>query len=330
MSGIVPVREHRIIRPLIEARRAQIEEYVKAAGILCVTDASNEDTRFVRNRIRSDLLPLLASAYNPQIVPQLNRLADVMRAEETWITGIVRKQYQQFVKQSGQESVSLSLQRLKDSPPALSRRIIRMAIEELTGNSRKIGFVHIQSVQRLVDGNGGQKELHLPGGLRTRRSNDRLVLARGPRRRGPRVAAMPEQTVSPKKILSGPFPKTVTVEEMGLGLHITPCPRQRMPAWSQLGPERVYLDADRLNLPLTIRRAAPGDRFCPLGAGGRQKLKKFFIDHRISRKDRERTPVVADTRGIIWLVGQRIDERVKITARTSRILSIEFFLLDTR
>ena len=330
LSGIVPVREHRIIRPLIEARRAQIEEYVKAAGIHCVTDASNEDTRFVRNRVRKDLLPLLASTYNPQIVPHLNRLADVLRAEESWVTGIVRTQYEKMVKRRDQNSVSLSVQRLKDSPPALTRRIIRMALDALVGNSHRTGFVHIQSLQRLVGGDGGQKEIHLPDGLRARRCNDRLVLAVGPRRRGRQAVALPEKKAMPQLLLNGPFPETWEIEEMGLGLHIIPCTRRQLPSWSDLKPERVYLDADRLNLPLTIRPATPGDRFTPLGAGGRQKLKKFFIDHRISRKDRARTPVVADMQGIVWLVGQRIDERVKVTTQTSRILSIEFFLLDTR
>jgi len=330
LSGIAPVREDRIIRPLMGVRRAQIEDYVRDAGIPWVKDASNEDTRFMRNRIRRVLLPLLTTSYNPRIVERLNRLADVMRTEEAWIAELVGAQYEQTVQQRGTGSVTLALHRLQVSAPALTRRMIRMALEELTGNLRKIGFSHIQNVQGLTETTGGRKECHLPGGIRAWRSNDRLILSIGPRRRGRSEAVLPKGTVPPAKLLSGPFPKTLLIEEMGLGLQVVPCAREQLPAWRDVGPDRVYLDADQLNPPLAIRPVRPGDRFAPLGAGGSQKLKKFFIDHRIPREDRVKAMVVTDTQGIVWLVSRRIDDRVKVTARTSRILSIEIFLLDTR
>jgi tRNA(Ile)-lysidine synthase len=90
------------------------------------------------------------------------------------------------------------------------------------------------------------------------------------------------------------------------------------------------LDLDRLALPLTVRLPLRGDRFRPLGAGGSQKLKKFFIDHRIPQRDRASVPVLTDSRHIVWIVGQRIDDSVKVTSASSRILGVEFFLLDTR
>ena len=90
------------------------------------------------------------------------------------------------------------------------------------------------------------------------------------------------------------------------------------------------MDLDRLALPLTVRPPRRGDRFRPLGADGSQKLKKFFIDHRIPQKDRTRVPVLSDGNRIVWIVGQRIDDAVKVTSISSRILGVEFFLLDTR
>lgn len=329
LSGIAPMRENRIIRPLIASRRSQIEAYIHNAGISCVRDASNTDTRFLRNRIRCDLMPLLAASYNPRIVERLNGLADVMRTEEAWMKGVVGEQYRQAVLDRSKDSFVLAVQALRTAPTALSRRMIRMALEVLVGNLRRIELVHVQSVQRLVDGSGDRKEIHLPGGIRVRRSRDRLVLSLEPGRRSCRKAASPKKE-APPTTLDGPFPKTVEIAEMGLGLHLSPCTCQELPAWKNTGPERVYLDADRLNLPLTIRSVRPGDRFAPLGAGGSQKLKKFFVDHRIPRDDRANAAVIADTQGIVWLVGQRIDERVKVTPRTTRVLSIEFFLLDTR
>ena len=94
LSGIAPVRAKRIIRPLINARRAQIDKFVCKEGISCVSDSSNDDLRFVRNRIRHCLLPLLADQYNPRIADHLTRLADVTRNEEEWVDTLVAVDYQ--------------------------------------------------------------------------------------------------------------------------------------------------------------------------------------------------------------------------------------------
>lgn len=329
LSGIAPVKENRIIRPLIHARRLQIDAYIKDQNISCMRDPSNDDARFLRNRIRHDLLPLLASAYNPRIGEHLNRLADVMRTEESWIKDIVAHEYPKTAISRKKGEVALSVNRLGTIHTALMRRLIRMAIEEIAGNLRRIEFSHIHSISRLLTGSDG-KECHLPGGLRARRNGARLTLSIVPHHRRRSAAAKTEKATGIKKVLDGPFPENFEIREMGIGLRFSFCSRRRLPPWTAIETNRAYLDFDRIALPLTIRRPAPGDRFSPLGAGGRQKLKKFFIDHRIARSNRSKTLVLADRRGIIWLIGQRIDERVKVTSRTSQILNIEFFLLDTR
>ena len=117
---------------------------------------------------------------------------------------------------------------------------------------------------------------------------------------------------------------------MGIGLRFFSCRPDQLPPWADVNRSRAHFDLARLSLPLTVRPVAPGDRFRPLGASGSQKLKKFFIDHRISRPERTRTPVLADQQRIIWLVGQRMDDHVKVTTATSEVLVVEFFLLDTR
>lgn len=329
LSGIAPIKADRIIRPLIHARRAQIETYIKAENISCMRDASNDDTRFLRNRIRHDLMPLLASAYNPRIGEHLNRLADVVRTEESWIGDIVAQEYPKSVIGRKHGEVALSVNRLRTIHTALMRRLVRVALEEIAGNLRRIEFFHIHSISRLLNGSDG-KECHLPGGLRARRDGERLLLSVLPRDRRRSAAARIEKAAGFEKVIAGPLPGNYEIHEMGIGLRLSFCSRRRLPPWTAIEANRAYLDFDRLALPLTVRRPAPGDRFCPLGAGGRQKLKKFFIDHRIARRDRSISPILADRRGIVWLIGQRIDERVKVTSRTSQILNIEFFLLDTR
>ena len=91
-------------------------------------------------------------------------------------------------------------------------------------------------------------------------------------------------------------------------------------------PEVAYLDADCLRFPLTVRNIRPGDRFSPLGTDGSQKLKKFFCDHKIHRRRRAACPLLLSADHIIWVAGLRIDNAVKLTDRTTRVLKAELIL----
>jgi tRNA(Ile)-lysidine synthase len=84
------------------------------------------------------------------------------------------------------------------------------------------------------------------------------------------------------------------------------------------------VDADRIVFPLRVRRLRPGDRFRPLGMNRQKKVGDFFTDQKVSRTVRAGVPVIADDDGTIcWVVGHRIDDRVKVTARTERLLWLE-------
>ena len=330
LSGIAPVREKCIIRPLINARRSQIETFVAQEGITCVLDASNNDLRFVRNRIRHHLLPLLASDYNPRIEANLNQLADVMRTEEDWIDGITAAEYKKAVLTRVKGTITLSAESVSHTHPALARRLVRKALADLTGTLRRITFSHVQSVLHLLTDGCGVKELHLPGGIRARRADDRLTLTMAGsccrRAVEPAVERKPASAIE----ISTPFPATVEIKTMGIGLRFSTCRPDQLPRWADVDRNQAHFDLGRIALPLTVRPAVPGDRFTPLGASGSQKLKKFFIDHRIPRQARAMAPVLMDRQRIIWLVGHRIDDHVKVTTATSQVLRVEFFLLDTR
>ena len=150
LSGIAPVRGNRIIRPLINVRRSQIENFVRKAGIACVSDTSNDDLRFVRNRIRHRLLPLLADEYNPRIADHLNRLADVMRTEAAWTDSLVATEYKRALIAHQNGTITISAGSLKAMHPAVARRLVRDALQDLTGTLRRITFAHVQAVLHLL------------------------------------------------------------------------------------------------------------------------------------------------------------------------------------
>jgi tRNA(Ile)-lysidine synthase len=329
LSGIAPVRERKIIRPLISARRMQIEVFSRKEGLPFVTDASNDDMRFMRNRMRHHLLPLLAAEYNPRIAQQLNRLADVCRAEDAWMDDMANVHYAQSLIKCEREAVALSVAALVQAPAALARRLIRKAIYDLAGTLRKITFSHVQSVLDLIDNNRGEKVSHLPSGIRVRRVGDQLLFSihAGPSRR-PGSREDGRKVPNPVTI-TAPFPDTIEIHAMGIGLRFFQCHPAQLSCWKHVSKSQAHFDLARLSLPLEVRPTIPGDRFVPMGAGGAQKLKKFFIDHHIPRHVRNQTTVLSDAERIIWVMGHRMSDAVKVTAQTTRVLGVEYFLLDT-
>jgi tRNA(Ile)-lysidine synthase len=331
LSGIAPVRENRIVRPLIDACRSHIDAYVKTAGIPCNKDSSNTDQRFDRNRIRHHLLPLLRSGYNPRIIESLNRLADIMRTETAWTEALVETEWQTAVRQRTPDTVSIASDALTRSHRALARRLVRKAMESLTGSIRKIQYGHIEDVLDMAATSGGEtKTRHLPGGIRVCRRGQTVEISSGHPAGRPDSGDPAACSTKTDVTVDGPFPSQVVLPVLGVGLRFTVRRPDELPHWSEAKDNRAYLDLHRLRLPLTVRTTIPGDRFRPMGAGGTQKVKKYFIDHRIPRQIRARTPVLTDCRRIVWLVGLRIDDSVKITPETTHILEAEFFLLDTR
>ncbi|MBW2620551.1 MAG: tRNA lysidine(34) synthetase TilS, partial [Deltaproteobacteria bacterium] len=97
ISGIPPVRDGKIIRPLIRSNRSEIIAFLDKNGIKYISDSSNRDTRFLRNRIRHDLIPLLKTSYNPKITQNLNRLASIVRSEEEWIEDVIHPLFKKAV-----------------------------------------------------------------------------------------------------------------------------------------------------------------------------------------------------------------------------------------
>jgi tRNA(Ile)-lysidine synthase len=89
---------------------------------------------------------------------------------------------------------------------------------------------------------------------------------------------------------------------------------------------KAYFDMDKFSLPLAVRSRRPGDHFCPRGMGGkRKKIKEYFIDLKVLRRDREIIPVLASAEGILWIIGHRTDERFKVTPAAEKILQVTAF-----
>jgi tRNA(Ile)-lysidine synthase len=327
LSGIPPKR-NMIIRPLIELQRSDIIRFLKSNNIQYVLDRSNFDLKPLRNRIRNLLIPDLASKYNPQISRNLNQMASIIREDEKWLSELVVNFYAKALVSKSEARMIFSRIFLKSCQKALVRRILRQAFHDLNGTYKELAMVHTDQALRLVD-DGPEKYLHLPGGIQAYRSGENIIFEKT----GQSNRVKGSSKFIPFEI-SIPSPGNYDIDVSGYRFIIEVINSSEVidaldTKYTRLSPFVAFMDADKVDFPLTLRNPAPGDRFRPLGCRGTQKLKKFFIDHKVLKQVRERCPILIDSESIVWVVGFRIDDSVKVTTKTESILKITAILKTT-
>jgi tRNA(Ile)-lysidine synthase len=273
LVGILPVRDGGlIVRPLLECTRAEVERFLAARGLPSCADSSNVDRRFLRNRIRHDVLPLLREL-NPQID---RRLADLAK-----LTRQARAEPQPVTKQ-------LSIADLGALPDGARSDLARRWLIAVRGDARRLTQRHVTAVVGLLRPGRPNRCIQVPGGT-VLREYDRLRFE---------SAAESEAVVGRQSLPPG---AAVDLSDW----RIEASPVQPIGAAGKLPGDlwSAALDADAIQTPLTVRAASPGDRVRPLGMRGRRKLSDIFIDRRVPRAIRSSCPVVTAGTEIVWVPG---------------------------
>jgi len=313
LTGMKVSTPEGIIRPMLCVSREQILMYLNDQNLTFRTDSSNQDLFCQRNILRHQLFPLLRERFHPRVVQTLCRCAELTRDEENYWDAQIQSNWPRVCLEEKEDRLCLAVSRLIELPAALQRRLLRFALERFCGHLQRIYAVHVDAFRRLILADSSRKELHLPNRVRVIRSGDALVLSRG----APAANPLDERTVeSSGTHVFGDFSLHLREEERSaLGA-------ADFRALSTV-PHQVWLDADRLQWPLIVRSWRPGDRFQPMGLGGSKKLQDFFTDAKIPKEQRCRIPLLCDQEKICWVTGCRLDDRVKITAQTQRVLIVE-------
>ena len=329
IAGIPPTREPGIVRPLIRARRFQILAYIKDNHLGHVEDASNQDTRFLRNKIRHELLPFLTETYNPKVTDALVRLASISRIEEEWLEQLSTGMLKAAVLAADNRRLTLSRAYLSGLHPAPLRRVVRSALKTLKHDLHGITLTHIDDVMNLISRGPDPGECHLPGRLRVRRKGPQLILSKeeNPLRSLPPSRETMATTSFYYKInLSTTRVTSVAIKETGQKLRFVRMARDSVPTAPKGGEKLAFFDMDTLDFPLVLRNLQTGDRFTPLGMQGSQKVTKFFINAKIARAQRQACPILLSQNRIVWVVGHRMADGFKITPSTRNVLKVELLL----
>lgn len=297
-----------VIRPLLNTGREETNAYCRSSELQPRIDSSNAQTGFLRNRIRIELIPLLRQ-YNPDIDDTLIRLADMAGEDADFIDRQAAAVFDQTTTSEGCLTC-LDAGKLRGVPLSLQRRVFRLVLERAYGTLKDVESIHVESLVRLLFGATG-KCVNLPGGLMAANERNRMVII------------PPGSQACPWPVLDREYSLKIPGETI-------------LPGWrvlSEIIGENFFreddifsasLDLNKTGRVLTVRGRKPGDRFYPLGMTHSRKLQDFMVDSSVPRSWRDSVPLVCSPQQVAWVVGWRMDDRVKVTTSTEQVLRLEF------
>ena len=307
-------RQGKIVRPLLFASRAMLQQFAADEGIEWVEDSSNLSDHYTRNFFRHQVIPLVREAYPAALQNMADNITRFRDIE--WIYHqAIEQQKKKLLEYKGNE-VHIPVLKLKRSEP-----LTTLVYEIITD----FGFSAQQApaVIGLLDS---------PSGKYVQSATHRILRHRN------WLIISPRSTTESVTIIVEPGDTEVVYEQGTLRLaelsqadvpaHILPpspagSPPSPAPHGRTLASPIAWLDAADIEFPLLLRRWRPGDYFYPLGMRKKKKLARFFIDNKLSIAEKEKIWVVEMNKKIIWIVGFRIDDRYRITTATRQVLKIE-------
>lgn len=233
------------------------------------------------------------------------------------------------------EEIGLDTDRLCRCHPAAQRRIIRAALARIgDGSLKRIGYRHVDAVLDLARPAGSDGRLDLPRRIRVRRRGRLLSLTRMTRplresQNPPETGANPFAWAC--TISAVPLPETgpvvVPLTAIDQCIELQALPFRKIPEFHNAGQTKAFFDMDALSFPMQVRNWRPEDRFIPLGLKSSLRVGRFLENRGLSKEERSRVPVMESGGRIVWVVGHRIDETVRIGPKTRRVLKADIRLV---
>ena len=292
LVGIRP-RNQYVIRPLLGVSRKEILAWLEEQQYTYVTDSTNLSDAYTRNFIRLRVLPLLEEI-NPSVRQTLSRTADHLSAAETIYLSVLEKARQElWIKDK------LSIEKLMQYP---SPETILYELLQPFGFSRQVA----SDVFRSLEGESGK--VFYSDSYRLVKDREYLLLSK-------RELILPITYTYPLEAGQWQAPFSFSFEMIQKDADFA----------FQVSKDIAYFDADKLDSVLQLRRWQQGDWFIPFGMKGRKKVSDYFSDHKFTLEQKENAWLLCSGQSVIWLIGERSDNRFRVSADTKRILIVKKF-----
>lgn len=288
LTGI-PQQNKEIVRPLLPFSRDEIECYAEENNVEWREDSSNSSDKYLRNKIRHDIVPTLKEI-NHDFLESLRKTQSFLKQTQIMAEDAAIMVYQQVAKQNGDE-IHFDTDKIKKLPNY--KAYLYYWLQEF-------GFTAWEDIYNLVDGQSG-KQIFSPQ-YRLFKARHYLILAS-------QLLGQQAEFQIVANQLQVDFPIRLRIS--------------KVPALSNVSNNVIFVDAEKLQFPLTLRKWGEGDDFQPFGMEGKsKKVSKFFKDEKFSVTEKEKAWLLVSGNQIVWIVGFRADERFKVTDATKNIIQI--------
>lgn len=304
--GAIRFQRDRILRPLLSFSGEELREYCAARGIVWRNDATNEDTRYARNRVRKLLIPLLKEEFSPAVTDILCRTAEHLQADALFLEEAAAAELKKRLPDPEAEDDNvIRTDGWEAIPKALRFRILQQ-FWKMSGGNKELTGVNLEDLEKLIGRGVSGKKILLPDSWQGLYSYDKLLLfspehlrvlneGENWRHMIPWNLVLPSSGGDGGSIREIPFPDGRTAQ-----LHI----EKGRPAYTYRSQMIYPLDAlTALGDCLEFRYRRQGDRIFPLKGTGHKSLKKYLIECRIPVEKRDRLPVAAVGNEVIWIPG---------------------------
>ena len=289
LSGIPLCNNRRVIRPLLYVSREHIMEYIAQNQLSFVTDSTNADNFYHRNRIRLELIPHLEQL-NPNFKQTLCKNIQLYREADTFLqeNAFVRLQRLAEIRRY---DISFSISELKKEPDAMRHLIIYQAMQHISG-AQCPDSSRVFDVDRCMS--AGRGSVCAGGGLTVHTVYGRLYIVKE----------------RPRPNCSYPLPLRESVQIVETGAVITAKKKNKVTKTPEDKKHTIYLSCKKVQTSeLSVRFRKNGDVFYPIGFGHKKKLQDYFVDKKLPRFIRDFVPLLMVGDKIAWVCGYRADQR---------------------
>ena len=326
LCGMKP-EQGKIIRPLLDVSRQEIEKYLIERNQPFCTDSTNWETDYARNRLRHQVFPLLKEI-NVQAVEHICRLGEETAQAGQYLEKQAKEAYENCRCRHGTEVIGLNIGKMNEYSEMIRNRMIYLALSECSGTVKDITAEHVGQAAALTGKQTGKK-ISLPYYMYARRQYEYLLIGKQTLSsnaaseenlcRNRRISGhdAPEKNLCRDLLIPGsvvwPDGMTVTTKIFDFDGKMRKIPKNRFTKW---------YDYDTINGSLQLRNRKSGD-FLTIGRNGKtKKLKKYFVDEKIPQQTREYIPLIASGQHILWVIGYRGGQFAEVVPETRRVLEI--------
>ena len=303
-----------IIRPLLGVWREEILAYIQDMQLVPVVDQTNLDPAYFRNRIRHQLVPYLAD-YNPQIKQTIWRMALSLGSDYELINHQIEDCWPGLDAVLYPEAVLLSWEPFERLDPGMKRNIFRKAIQHILPSLRNIDFESIERALAFLQKPSRSRRAHLLADIWLEKSGEKLVI----RKTGAKGWNGDWPSVELTGLTAIPVDGEVLLDE-NRKIRIETIPTDHPMSMIGNDPNQAWFDGEKIELPLYLRTWKAGDRFSPIGFGGRHiKLSDFFINQHVPMEARKKYPLIFSGDELIWIPGLRAGETGLISEQTKKV-----------